>query len=153
MKKYFLLVFYIYLLPSYILHVSAQSITPEIIADIRNVSEVAISPSGTDIAYILRVSGEDASGKQRGVLMTVPKAGGTPKTILEKVYDANSISWSLDGKNIYFLMKDTVAKLTQLYTVQLANKDVNPITTEKNSVGHYSFSPDGKSLEIGRAHV
>ena len=148
MKKIFLLVFSICLLPSYILHVSAQSITPEIIADIRNVSEAVISPSGTEIAYILRVPGEDASGKQKGILMTVPKMGGTPKIILEKTYDANSISWSNDGKNIYFLMKDSVKKNMQLNIIQLANKDVTQITSGEKSAVEYKFSPDGKQLAL-----
>jgi dipeptidyl aminopeptidase/acylaminoacyl peptidase len=146
MKKFLFFAFSICLLPSCILH--GQTITPEIIADIRNVSEVAISPSGTEIAYILKAPGEDASGKQKGVLMTVAKAGGTPKTILEKIYDPNSISWSNDGKNIYFLMKDSVKKITQLNIVQLANKDVNQITAWDKSVTEYKFSPDGKMLGL-----
>jgi len=133
-------------LPSYLL--LGQSITPEIIADIRNVSEVAISPSGNEIAYILRIPGEDASGMQKSVLMTIPKAGGTPKTILEKVYNPSSISWSNDGKNIYFLMKDTIKKVVQLNIVQLANKDVIKITSGESGVAHYAFSPDGKSLAL-----
>lgn len=125
-----------------------QSITPEIIADIRNVSEVAISPSGNDIAYILRVPGEDASGMQKGVLKVIPKTGGTPKTILEKIYNANSIAWSSDGKNIYFLMKDTVKKVTQLNMVFLANKEVTKITQGESGVSHYALSPDGKMLAL-----
>ena len=144
MKKLFLS-----LLSLFIIHYSfSQTITPEIIADIRNVSEVAISPNGNDIAYILRVPGEDASGNQKGILMTVPKAGGTPKTILEKIYNANSIAWSSDGKNIYFLMKDTVKKVSQINMVFLANKDVTQITSVENGVSHYAFSPDGKSLAL-----
>lgn len=125
--------------------VQSQTITPEIIADIRNVSEVAISPGGNDIAYLVRVPGEDASGMQKSVLMTVPKAGGSSKTILDKIYNPSSISWSNDGKNIYFLMKDSVKKTNQLHMVQLSNKDVTKITSGE-SIKKYAFSPDGKSL-------
>jgi len=145
MKKYFLSLFFLVLGIGYSF---SQSITPEIIADIRNVSEVAISPNGNEIAYVLRVPGEDATGMQKGILMTIPKAGGTPKTILEKVYNPSSISWSNDGKNIYFLMKDTVKKVTQLNTIILANKEITQITTSETGISHYLFSPDGKSIAL-----
>lgn len=126
----------------------AQSITPEIIADLSNVAEVSVSPSGNDIAYTLRVRGGDASGMQRSVLMTVPKAGGAPKVILEKIYNPSAISWSNDGKNIYFLMKDTVKKLTQLNIVQLVNKEATALTSGDRSIAEYKFSPDGKMLAL-----
>ncbi|MFI5164657.1 MAG: prolyl oligopeptidase family serine peptidase, partial [Bacteroidia bacterium] len=128
--------------------ISAQGITPEIIADIRNVSEVSISTSGNDIAYLLRIPGEDASGMQRSVLMTVPKTGGTSKTILDKIYNPSGISWSNDGKSIYFLRKDTVKKVTQLSVVHLPNKEVSNITSGNSPVVQYAFSPDEKSLAI-----
>lgn len=125
-----------------------QTITPEIIADIRNVSEVSVSPSGNEIAYILRVPGNDASGTQKSVLMIIPKAGGVPKTILDKVYNPSSISWSRDGRSIYCLIKDTVKKVTHLNIVQLANKDVTALTSGSRSVLHYAFSPDEKMLGL-----
>jgi len=145
MKKFLLFVFVTLSITQASL---AQTITPELIADIKNVSEVSISPSGNEVAYILRVPGEDASGMQKSVLMTIPKMGGSAKVILDKAYNASSISWSNDGKNIYFLMKDTVKKVTQLEIVQLINKDVINITSGSNSVVRYSFSPDGKSLAL-----
>jgi len=133
---------------SYIFKTSAQTITPEQIADIRSVTEVSVSPGGSEIAYILRVPGGDVSGMQKSVLMTVPKAGGTPRLILDKIYSPASISWSKDGKNIYCLIKDTVQKVTQLNMVQLVNKEVDAITSGSNSVNHYSFSPDEKLLAL-----
>lgn len=139
--KHFLLIFYI----GFYATIQAQTITPEIIADLRNVSEVAISPNGNDIAYLVRVPGEDASGMQKNVLMIIPKTGGSSKTILDKTYNPSSISWSPDGKSIYFLMKDSVKKNTQLYMVQLSNKDLTQITSGEN-IKKYAFSPDGKSL-------
>lgn len=132
----------------YTFNASAQTITPEIIADIRNVTEVSVSPNGNDIAYILRVPGGDASGMQKSVLMTVPKGGGASKLILDKIYNPSSISWTRDGKNIYCLIKDTVKKITQLNLVQLANKDVTAVTSGNNSVNHYAFSPDEKLLAL-----
>ena len=145
MKKFLLLSLYF----AYsALSIFSQTITPEIIADIRNVSEAAISPSGNEIAYVLRVPGEDASGMQKGVLMIVPKAGGSSKTILEKIYDPSKISWSNDGRYIYFLMKDTIKKVAQLNMVQLANKEVNKITSGENGIAQYAFSPDGKMLAL-----
>ncbi|MBI4931700.1 MAG: S9 family peptidase [Bacteroidetes bacterium] len=146
MKKYFLLSLYLVLGTSYSF---SQTITPEIISDIRNVSEVAISPSGKDIAYILRVPGEDASGMQKGVLMIVPKAGGSSKTILEKKYNPSSISWSTDGKKIFYIAKDTVSKTNQLYSAEFAETvNIKKITSAENSVSHYAFSPDGQSLAL-----
>ena len=126
----------------------AQGITPELVAGIRNVTEVAISPNGNDIAYILKVPGGDESGMQKAVLMIVPKAGGVPKTILEKNYNPSSIAWSRDGGDIYCLIKDSVKKITQLNVVQIANRDVTPISSSTRSVLHYSFSPDEKMLGL-----
>ncbi len=126
----------------------SQTITPEMISDIRNVSEVSVSPSGNEIAYILRVPGADASATLKSVLMTVPKAGGASKIILEKIYNPSSISWSKDGKNIYCLIRDTVKRVVQVNIVQLLNKEVTAVTSGAQSVGHYSFSPDGKFLAL-----
>jgi dipeptidyl aminopeptidase/acylaminoacyl peptidase len=148
MKKFFLFMFSVFLVPVYISQVSAQTITPELIADIRSVSEVAISPSGNEIAYILREAGGDASGMQKSVLMTVPRVGGLSKVILDRIYNPSSISWSKDGNKIYFLMKDTVKKVTQLNQVQLATKEVNMITSGNRSVNHYSYSADGSMLAL-----
>jgi dipeptidyl aminopeptidase/acylaminoacyl peptidase len=131
-----------------VFNLPAQTITPELIADLRSVTEVAISPGGNEIAYTLRVPGGDASGMQKSVLMIVPKSGGTPKVVLDKAYSPYSISWSKDGKNIFCLIKDTVKKISQLSLVQLANKDVNTIATGNNSVNHYAFSPDEKLLAL-----
>src|SRR3989304_5099778 len=124
MKKFLILVLLLLSVigPSYILHVSGQSITPEIIADLKNVSEVSISPDGKDIAYILRMPGEDASGMQKSVLMTVPKAGGASKTILYKHYNPSAISWSNDGKKIFYITADTVKKIKQLYFFDMVGK-------------------------------
>lgn len=144
MKKIFFLVFSACLSQAAI----AQTITPEIISDIRNVSEVSVSPSGNEIAYILRVPGNDASGTQKSVLMTVAKAGGTPKTILEKAYNPSSISWSRDGRSIYCLIRDSVKKVVHLNIVQLSNKDVTSITSGTRSVIRYAFSPDEKMLGL-----
>ncbi|TAL60488.1 MAG: hypothetical protein EPN85_07170, partial [Bacteroidetes bacterium] len=145
MKKLFLVVFIT--LIGVVASIS-QTITPEIISDIRHVTEVSVSPNGNDIAYILRVPGNDASGMQKSVLMTVPKAGGASKIILEKVYNPSSISWSKDGRNIYCLIKDSVKKVAHLNIVQLANKDVTALTSGTRSVGHYAFSPDEKMLAL-----
>lgn len=123
----------------------AQSITPEIIADIRNVTETSISPSGTEVAYILRVPGNDASGMQKSTLLTIPKAGGSPKTILEKM-NPGSIQWSKDGKKILFLATDTVKKNRQIFAVEIASKTVSQVTSGDKSITQYAYSPDGLLL-------
>lgn len=146
MKKLFLLLFGTL---SIIQASFAQTITPEIIADLRNVSEVAISPSGNDIAYILRIPGEDASGMQKSVLMMIAKAGGSSKTILEKQYNPSSISWSADGKKIYYIAKDTTSKTNQLFSAEFTGSvNIRKITSAENSIVHYAFSPDAKSLAL-----
>ncbi len=126
----------------------AQSITPEIIADLSNVSEVAISPNGTQIAYTVRVPGGDASGHQKSILKVIPKAGGVAKDILGKEFNARSIAWSNDGKSIYCLLKDTVKKSVQVNNVQIQNSEVKAITSGARSVKHFAFSPDEKKLGI-----
>lgn len=146
MKKIPLLLIALFVIQ--LLSVNAQSITPEMIADLKQVSEVAVSPMGNQIAYILRVPGEDGSGMQKSVLMTIPVTGGEPKVILDKKSNPSSIAWSNDGKVLYCLMKDTSTKFTQVYSVQPENQDLNIITQEKRSVKHYYFSPDGRSLAL-----
>jgi len=146
MKKYSLLLIVLFVIQ--LLNVKAQSITPEIIADLKQVVEVVVSPAGNQIAYLLRVPGEDASGMQQSVLMTIPITGGDPKVVLGKKNNPSSISWSNDGKIIYCLMKDTATKFAQVYSVQPETYNVNAITREKKSVKRYSFSRDGKSLAL-----
>lgn len=127
---------------------SQTAFTPEIIADLQFVSEVSVSPSGSTIAYLLRVPGQDKTGMMKSMLITVPHGGGVQKTILDKQYSPSSISWGTDGKKIYYVGKDTVSKTAQIYSVDASGGSPSKVSSLPSSVDHYKISPDGKSIAL-----
>lgn len=144
MKKSFLL----FIISCATAIVGAQSITPQLIADIRNVSEVALSPDVKTVAYVLRVPGEDYTGMQKSCLMLVPVEGGVTELLLDAAINPGSVSWRSDGKSFYYLAKDTLSKNTRLYAMDIDTREIKSLTNADLNVKKYSVSPDGKTIAL-----
>lgn len=154
MKRiHFYRIMLLFLLPAVfsMFRVQAQSghITPEMIADMKYVREVTISPDGQTVAYGIRIPGskQDKPGKSYSELWTIPFDKGSPRQYIGKPYSAWSFQWEPGGKNIYFLSRrKKVDRHTQIYSIPVDGGQPKPVTRYRNSISSYRTSPDGNLI-------
>jgi dipeptidyl aminopeptidase/acylaminoacyl peptidase len=105
----------------------------------KSISQAAISPDGTQIAYI--VGGE---------ISLIPASGGTARTIsVEGKLSARDVAWSPDSKQIVFLADlpgDIPA--AQLWTAALDGSAPVKRADLKGYAATPSFSPDNSKLAL-----
>ncbi len=97
-----------------------------------------LSPDGNQILFIA-----DANKKfedyYNANLFLLPVKGGDPVMLLEEIpYEVNAASWTADGKNILILMN--MGAESQLFTYELASKELKKITTGTHSIGQWDYN-------------
>src|SRR3712207_100961 len=74
-------------------------------------------------------------------IFLVPASGGQPRVLLPEVpYEINGGQWSKDGRSITFTAN--VGTSMQLMKVDVASKQVTPLTKGDHSISGWSFSDD-----------
>lgn len=122
----------------------------ETLVDLKAVSDVALSPDGKSIAYVLRVPPDslDAPGSQRSELWVVPTRGGTPRRFSTPTASASSPAWAPDGRTIAFLSRRADSPDTQVYAVPIDGGEAVALTTQPTSVRAFWWSPKGEALAV-----
>lgn len=127
---------------------SAAEWTPQAANALRSVSNVAVSPDGSAIAYILSVPRdpfEADNGAAWGELHVVGK-DGTPRPFITGDVNVSAIAWTGDGKSISFLAKRGKDEFRSLYFIDAAGGEARRILGHDADIASYSFSPDGKQV-------
>ncbi len=138
--------------------VSAQAltankrITPDIIASMKIVTEVELSPDGQRIAYTVRSPRDEgeAPGSYRYRVWLVDTEGKNPRPLTAKGYNSQSIHWFSDSKRIAFLSRRGEGSKQQIYTIAIDGGEAEPLTSEKDGVGSAKFSPDEQLVAFTR---
>ena len=125
-----------------------NGLTPEMVVGLKRVSQVAISPSGQAIAYVLTVprSADEKAGKAYSEIWLTNMDGSKPRQFTSKPVSASSVSWSPDGNHLTFRSKRKEHDPTQVYTIPLNGGEARQITRHDTSVTAYKWSPDGNWL-------
>ena len=129
---------------------SAQTVTltPEMLVDLKRVTDVAVDPAATRIAYILSVP--RAASEKRGAPHTelwVMPANGSARRYSLYAEDATAPAFSPDGKRLAFLSKGEGEKAkAQILAVDVDGGAPVAVTTHETSIQSFRWSPDGKTI-------
>jgi len=127
----------------------AQSVlTPQDVAQLRSVAQVAISPDGARVAYRLtvpRMPLADEDGAAWSELHVVDARGNSRPYITGNVSVGN-IAWTRNGSAISFTAKRDGDKATSLYVIPLEGGEARRVLAHATSITAYSWSPDGKRV-------
>lgn len=124
---------------------AAAQLTPEQVTTLRNVSSVAMSPDGRNVAYVVslpRAQEEDTTAGARAYaeLWVVPTAGGAPRAIVQRPATAGGpAAWSADGSQIAYVLR------SQIHIMPAGGGTARTIATATPVIA-IQWSPDGKHL-------
>ncbi len=127
----------------------AQRVTVDDLMRLRSVSDVRISPEGKQIAYVVSTPSFETAAHE-GVLYRIPVTGGTPlrltyqTRIFNKPLPSPCLRWSPDGSLLSFVAY--VDGVPQVMAMAAAGGEAWALTSVKEGVTRYEWSPDGKEI-------
>ena len=128
---------------------SAAKVTIDDLMRVRSVSDVRISPDGKRVAYVVSTPSLETASHE-AVLYAVSTSGGTPlrltysTRIFNQPIPAPALQWSPDGSLLSFV--GFVGDTPQVMAMASAGGEAFPITSVKEGVTTYEWSPDGKRI-------
>jgi len=121
--------------------------TAEHVVDLKAVRQVALSPDGKRIAYVLRVqrSADDAPGKPWAELW-IAATGSEPRPYVTGKRAVSDVSWRADGKAVTFLASDGPDADAQVQEIPLDGGEARRLFEHAGSIALHRPSPDGRWL-------
>jgi len=127
-----------------------EGLTLKQIAELKQVSDAAMSPDGRLIAYTRvtpRTPGEGEDGPAWTELHLIGEDGQSRPFITGKV-NISSISWTPDSREVVYLSKRDDDEHTRLYSIPVAGGESRPVATLETAINGYSLSPDGRRAAV-----
>src|SRR3989304_3938192 len=124
-------------------------ITPEMIVNIKGISEVQISPEGKNIVFqsSRQRRDDEKPGAPWSELWMVSASGGSPYRFTYNDKSDRSPRWSPDGKWVAFISTRGEPERAQVFLIPSDGGEARQLTQAENSVGVVKWSPDGRSGE------
>jgi dipeptidyl aminopeptidase/acylaminoacyl peptidase len=114
---------------------------------VREFSQVAISPDGTQVSWVENQGSR--GGRGTAIQIADVNSPGQPRRITAATdtpaYETQAV-WSPDGKQIAFLSDAASAGQLQLYVTDLGSGRTRPLTDLTGSLSSPSWSPDAKEI-------
>lgn len=128
----------------------AEGMSLEQIAGLEQVSEIAVSPDGTMIAFTRSVprdleDEEDGPAWQELHLLT---ADGEQRSFIAGEVNIRGIGWLPDSSAITFIDKRGDDEHAALYQIPVDGGEARRIATAGDGVADYSFAPDGSAVAL-----
>ncbi|MGD9486943.1 MAG: prolyl oligopeptidase family serine peptidase [Calditrichaceae bacterium] len=129
-----------------------RTITPEIIASLKSVTETAISPDGRHIAYTVRTpsANKEKIGKPSYQIWIMGKDGKNNRPYTASEFNASSVTWMKDSQHIIFISQRGENDKNQLYSLSILGGEARALSEEKEGIGGYKLSPDETMIAFTR---
>lgn len=130
------------------LYAQQRPLSPQDLARIQRVLDVAISPDGQAIAFTRnqpRIPFQEEDGSAYRPLYIWTQATGE-RLFIGTHTTVNKINWSPDGKYVTFLAKREGDASSSLYAIPLAGGEAIQWLTHETSISDYALSPDGSQV-------
>ncbi|HEX2715328.1 MAG TPA: hypothetical protein VHM88_24375 [Candidatus Acidoferrales bacterium] len=128
---------------------TAAKVTVDDLMRLRSISDVCISPDGKQVAYVVSTPSFETAAHE-ATLYVVPATGGKPlrltytSRIFNRPLPAPALRWSPDGSLLTFI--GFVEGVPQVIAMSSAGGEAWPLTSVKEGVTTYEWSPDGEHL-------
>ncbi|MFM1768598.1 MAG: hypothetical protein RJA22_1127 [Verrucomicrobiota bacterium] len=127
---------------------AAETLTPHHVARLRAVTAAAVSPDGSEVAYVLSVPRKpmvDEDGQAWTELHVVNARGESRPYVTGKV-NVSDVAWTPDGKGISYVARRDKDEHKALYVIPLAGGESRKAVAHEADLGTYSWSPDGRRV-------
>lgn len=120
----------------------AQTITPEDILSIRELSDVQLSPDGKQVAFVITEPATSNTQPRTSNIWTMPVDGSeSPRPLIPGLSNIGSPRWSPDGKTLAF-----VSDRAQVYLLRAGESTAVQLTSVPGGVEDFEWSPDSKMI-------
>lgn len=125
-----------------------ETLTAEDIVSMVSVSDAAISPDGSMVAFVRRTprSAMEGRGGLRSVIWMVPAKGGDPVRFTAPDRSSYSPRWSPDGRWLAFRSSRSGDAGAQIYRISPRGGEPERLTDVEGGVSHFEWSPEGKHI-------
>lgn len=130
---------------------SPEALTPQRVAELRTVTEVAAAPDGKTVAFVRAVPrrpGIDEDGDAWAELWVLDTDSGMERPFVTGKVAVQKIAWTLDGQRMVFLAKRGDDKFTALYAIPLNGGEAQRVFELKSDLADFSLAPDGKRVAV-----
>lgn len=138
-----------FLVASLTVPLAARPVTVDALMELRDVSDVRLSPDGSEILYVVSHPDFDVDAWQ-AVLWRVPAAGGEPQRLTWRIplwnvpRPSSQVRWSPDGSRISFLA--SVDGAPQVMVMGADGGEPHPITSIAGGARTYVWHPDSQRI-------
>jgi dipeptidyl aminopeptidase/acylaminoacyl peptidase len=128
---------------------AARPVTVGDLMRLRSISDVRISPDGSQVAYVVSQPSLEKD-EHEAVLYLVSASGGAPARLtygtrlFNKPRPAPHLRWSPDGTRLSFLA--FAGDLPQVFALDARGGEARALTASPQGVSDYAWSPDGGRL-------
>jgi dipeptidyl aminopeptidase/acylaminoacyl peptidase len=114
---------------------------PEQLAEVVDITEIALSPDGRTLAFVTDRSGEPE-------LWVVPAAGGEPRQLTSLHEQAQSPRFSPDGATIWFVSDRGGDERTDVFRVPVTGGEPARLRETPTAEWSPDVAPDGRTLAV-----
>ena len=119
--------------------------TVEDVLAMKTVSDVAISPDGKRVAYVVTIRDREANANKSDIWV-VPTDGGTPVQVTHGPGVDRAPQWAGDGSWLAFLTDRGDGKRLQVYGIDPSGGEAWPVTKHETAVSSFRISPNGQRI-------
>lgn len=122
----------------------AAELTPELIADLKMVQDVRLSPDGKSVSYLLE--GEmEGGGKGKELWLATVDGAPAQRRLLADRNQVSLARWSADGRLAVVALSDAAPRRRQLLLVNAATGEAR-VLVDRFEGAELEWSPDGRQL-------